>query len=90
MTAKFIKIILMSVLTNLLSMVSTFAQSDDFVIKQSSNFRMYYDEEHKVVNGPEANYIFYADIQTDKNGDVIGYVNITHKSGVKFFSRKVA
>lgn len=61
-----------------------FTQTSDYLIKPSASFRIYYDKEQNVVNGQDGNYMYYVDVQTDKNGDVVGLVNFKHKSGVTF------
>lgn len=63
---------------------SCFSQSFDYINKPSSNFRIYYDQEQNVVDGQDSNYTFFADIQTDKNGDIIGFVDFKHISGIVF------
>lgn len=58
-----------------------FTQSDQYLLKPSSNLRILYDKDLNVLNSDNKNYIYFVDLQTDKNGDILGYINFKLKTG---------
>lgn len=58
-------------------------QKSNYIFRPNSKFRLFYNDD-KVVDGKKQDYTHYVDIQTDKKGNVVGWVNFTDKSGIIF------
>lgn len=63
--------------------IKALAQKERYIVRSSASFRLYYDKEQNLVT-KDYDYMFFTDVQTDKDGNVIGWIDFKHKSGVVF------